>query len=109
MNTWDVEYIEESNRSVRALSNEPLVLEYTNTKKRVFLNNCYKNKSFGSIEVSITENKEEHLSENIERFLDEASKLYNKIVLGNTEIKANFIEKKASVDKKGFINDYIIF
>lgn len=101
MNTWDVEYIEESNRSVRASSYEPLVLEYTNTKKRVFLSDGFKRKSFGSIEVSLTltESEVQHLSKNIERFLDEASKLYNEIVLGNTKIKANFIEKKGFIKK----------
>ena len=40
----------------------------------------------GHIEVSVIENNNVHFAERLPKFLDEVAKLYDKIVLGNTEI-----------------------
>lgn len=89
-------YIDLKERNVKLKSYSPLNLEYTNTTRRELLWEIDENKfvKVGHIEVSVTETKTEHFQERFKEFLDEACKLYNKIVMGNKNIEVEYEEIK---------------
>lgn len=93
MDKFSVDYIKCGKRSVRVRNSKPSTLEFTNTKRRTFVfGNGYSYDKIGHIEVSVTENECEYLAKRLEKFLDEACNLYNKIVLGNENIHCEFTE-----------------
>lgn len=114
MDSFSIDYIKCSKRSVRVKNRKLSTLEFTNTKRRVFVfGDGYNYDKIGHIEVSVTENECEHFAERLEKFLNEACDLYNKIVLGNENIHCEFTEVKncettevkTTEVKKGVTND----